>query len=237
MSRRSFFVAIGIVVLLGGTLGTGLLLLLRYEPTYYSEALPPEGEQRQRQSKEFLTEFSELQSNLNLPEWSARFTDQQINSFLNETFAQTGLAEKLLPEGITDLRVAFEPEHMRLAFRYRGGLVNTVVSVTLRFWLPRTETNVLAVQLEGFRAGLVPFTAQWLLEHISETARQNGIEVTWYRHEGHPVALVRFQADQARSTLQFKGVQFEQGQVIIHGRSTEGRAALPSSPRTLAARD
>jgi hypothetical protein len=29
-------------------------------------------------------------------------------------------------------------------------------------------------------------------ERISEVARQNEIEVNWYRHDGYPVAVVRF---------------------------------------------
>ena len=57
-------------------------------------------------------------------------------------------------------------------------------------------------------------------------ARNNGIEVSWFRHEGYPVALIRFQADQARPTLQFKAVQFEQGSITIHGRSREGQPGL-----------
>lgn len=235
MSRRSFLMTVGVVVLLGSALTTTLLLLLRHEPAYYQSAAPDHGERRARLSQEFLSEFSEFWSALSGDrDWYARFSDEQINSYLHEAFLQCGLSEKLLPEGICDPRVIFEQDRMRLAFRYRGGLVNPVVSVTLRLWLPRAETNVLALQLEGFRAGLVPFTAQWLLEHISETARQNGIEVQWYRHEGYPVALLRFQADQARPTLQFKGVQFEHGQLTIHGRSAESRAALPSTPRDVA---
>ena len=76
------------------------------------------------------------------------------------------------------------------------------------------------MRLEHIDAGLVPFTAQWLLERISEVARNNDIEVNWYRHEGYPVALIRFQADQARPTLQFKAVQFERDR----SRSTGVRA-------------
>ena len=51
--------------------------------------------------------------------------------------------------------------------------------------------------------------------------------MSWYRHEGHPVALLRFQANQARPTLRLKVVSFEQGQVTIHGESAErARAGL-----------
>jgi hypothetical protein len=120
---------------------------------------------------------------------------------------------------------------MRLSFRYRSRFITTVISLQLRVWVPRGEPTVVALGLESFRAGLVPFTAQWLLERISEVARQNSIEVSWYRHEGHPVALVRFQADQPRPTLELKAVQFEPGRITIHGQCTEPRAEAPAPVR------
>src|SRR4051794_18911426 len=103
MSRRSFFVAVGIVLLLLFGLGLTLHLLLRYEPGHYRLAAVPPGAHRLKLSKEFLSEFSEFWSALNRDkDWYARFTDEQINSYLNESFLQSGLAEKLLPEGISE---------------------------------------------------------------------------------------------------------------------------------------
>jgi hypothetical protein len=228
MSRRSVIVAVGIVVFLTCSVGTGLFLLLHYEPDHYRRCAIPPGDSRIHDSQAFYSVFSELLSDMNgTAPWQARFTDQQINSYLNEAFVHSGLSDKLLPEGISEPRVAFEPERMRLSFRYRSRFVNTVVSVTLRIWLPRSEPNVVALQLQGLQAGLVPFTAQWLLERISEVARQNGIEVSWYRHEGYPVALLRFQADQPQPTLQLQAVQFEDGSITIRGRSNEARTQAP----------
>ena len=36
----------------------------------------------------------------------------------------------------------------------------------------------------------MPISAQSLQEEISALARSRKLEVTWYRHEGHPVALL-----------------------------------------------
>jgi hypothetical protein len=143
---------------------------------------------------------------------------------------KSGFAEKLLPEGISEPRVQFDPERMRLSFRYTSRFVSSIVSVRLRVWLPKTEKNIVALCLEEIKAGLVPFSAQWLLERLSEAARQHAIEVNWYRHEGYPVALLRFQADRARPTVQLSGVQFDQGVLRIQGRSLEPRAHAPVHP-------
>jgi hypothetical protein len=219
MSRRSFIVAVGIVVFLTGSTATALLLLLHYEPQHHRRSAVPPGDNRVQLSQEFYRLFFALVSDMNGKDlWQASFSDEQINSYLNEAFIHSGMSEKLLPEGISEPRVAFEPERMRLSFRYRSRFVNTVVSITLRIWLPRNDPNVVVLQLEGLQAGLVPFTAQWLLERISEVPRKNGIDVSWYRHEGCPVALVRFQNDQPHPTLQLQAVQFEDHVITIRGR-------------------
>ncbi len=225
MSRRSLLGAIGIVVLLVTALGAGVVLLLRVEPKYHREAAVPASAQRIHDSRDFTRDFSDLIGSItsSQPNWGKTFTDKQINSYLGEGFLQPGLAERLLPEGISEPRVTFEPDLMRLSFRYSSRLVSTIISVALRVWLPPSEPNVLALSIEGFHAGAVPFKAQWLLERISEVARQNDVDVTWYRHEGHPVAILRFQADKARPTLRLKVVRFEKGKVQIQGESTGER--------------
>lgn len=226
MSRRSFFLAVGIVAALLALGGGFVYALLRYEPGYYRNYEPPAAELRARCSQEFIKECLEVVNAVDGErDWYARLSDEQINSYLAEDFLRQGLAEKFLPEGVTEPRVFFEPERMRLAFRYKSRFVNTVISLSLRLWLPTGETNVVALQLERFNAGLLPFSAQWLLERIGEVARQNNVEVSWYRHEGHPVALLRFQADRARPTLQLKTVKIEPGLMLLHGRSNDARAA------------
>jgi hypothetical protein len=235
MSRRSFILALAIVVVLTGSVGTLLVLLLQYEPHHHRSSATPPGERRVAQSKAFYSKLSDLFSEMNgTAPWWQTFTDEQINSYLNEGFVHSGLGERLLPEGIREPRVLFEQDRMRLSFRYRSRFISTVVSVTFRIWLPENEANVVAVCLERIQAGLVPYSAHWLLERIAEAARQDGIEVTWYRHQGYPVALVRFQADQPRTTLQLKAVRFQQGSITIHGQTSQSfSAVVPSGVKFL----
>jgi hypothetical protein len=227
MSRRSFLVALGLAVFGAASVAATLFGLLHYEPGHYRRAAVADAETRGKLSAAFMNEFSSFVSSMTTdPDgWYGTFPDNQINSFLAEQFIKCGLGDKVLPEGISEPRLVFEEDRLQLAFRYRSRLIHTVVSISARIWLPRTEPNVVAVQLLGFRAGALPFTAQWLLERISESARQNGIEVSWYRHEGQPVALLRFQADQARPTYQLTGIQIERGRITISGRSADDQAA------------
>ena len=235
MSRRSFLVAVGIVLLLGCTVAGSLYALLSYEPGHYRRAAVPPGEERCQLGQECFKELMEFIDAVKNDHdgWYCRLGDRQINSYLEEKFVHSGLSEKFLADRVSEPRVVFTPELVRLAFRYRSRLVSTVVSIDLRVWLPKGEGNVVAIQLESLRAGALPFKAQWLLEQISETARQNGVEVDWYRHAGHPVALVRFQADQPRPTLQLKKIQLEAGQLTVTGRTGE-QAALAAPGKALA---
>jgi hypothetical protein len=238
MSRRSILVAISLVLFGGVSVGATLYALLHYEPGHYRRAAVAPGEHRVKLSIEFYKEFCAFVNSMSTEpdHWFGEFSDERINSYLDEQLMRCGLGDKILPDGISEPRVIFEEDRLQLAFRYRSRLVNTVVSISARVWLPKAESNVVAVQLQGFRAGALPFTAQWLLERISESARQNGIEVNWYRHEGYPVALLRFQADQARPTLQLTAIQIERGKITIHGRSADERAALPFPGPSLASR-
>jgi hypothetical protein len=195
MNRKSVLFGIG-VGLLVVSVGTVLTLLLVHEPAVYARANQPEGEERKHLSGHFNSEFLRLYDGIrNDPTWYATFDEKSINSYFEEDFIHTGIAKSVLPEGVSAPRVAIEPDKIRLAFRYNIGPWNTIITIDMRVWLAnKREPNVIALELQGLHAGSLPIAAQSLLEQISETARQNGIKVIWYRYQGNPVALLKFQA-------------------------------------------
>ncbi len=234
MSRRSVLVAFGVFVLLVATLVGGLWLLVRYEPRFYSNLLTMDDDDRYKASQEFLTEITPILAALMGGEergWHGRFTDRQVNGYFAEGFIRQGFDKSLRDRGFSEPRIVFEEDRIRLAVRYKKGFVNTVITMCLRVWVPASEPNALAIQLECLKSGLVPFSAQWLLEQAVEPVRQHGNEVTWYRHQGLPVALVRFQADRPRPSLQLKSIQIEQGVLTVNGQSV---AAVGRPPRSIA---
>jgi hypothetical protein len=231
MTRRSFLLTFTIftVLLCGGA--TVLCMLIRFEPSRYADSAIPPGPIRTEKSKEFYTEFCALITALsNEHDLDAHFTDEQINSYFVEGFVQSGLDHHMLPEEISQPRLVFEPDRVRLAFRYGSGFWSTVISVDMKVWLAKGEANAVLLELESFQAGFVPISAQSILERISEVGRRNGIDVSWFRHEGHPVALLRFQADQPRTPLQLQAVRLEQGAVTIQIRANDGVPARNNPP-------
>jgi len=230
------------------TLLATLYALVRHVPAYYCDAMPPAGKERQRQAAKFASDFAQFYQDVTYNrQWSVRFGQQAINSFFAEHLNQSGLGDGLvpatdqsvdrrtpftLPDGLSDPRLLVRADGFRLGLRYRWGPLDTVLSIDMRVWLAAGELNVVALELQGLHVGALPISAQSLLERISETARSNNIEVTWYRYHGNPVALLRFQADQELPTYRLDHIALKDHEIGVWGRSSDGpsmRAATPAS--------
>jgi hypothetical protein len=228
MSRRSVLVTLGIVLCLIGSIAGVLGALVHHELEWYTHASVPPGHDRTVHSDEFSTSFLDLITGAEddkLP-WAVGFTDEQINSFFAEGFIQSGLERKVLPEGVSDPRIALEPGKLRLAFRYGKGAWSTVISIDFGVWLATGEQNALVLELEAFRAGAMPIAAQSVLQHITDAVKNNNsnVELNWYRNPatGRPCAVLRIQPDHPRPTIVLQTVQIEQGKMVIGCKYNDG---------------
>lgn len=219
MSRKSVGIALGIVgVLVVGGLGT-LAAMLRYQPEFYRRAAVPPGEQRKQRSSEFRSQFYSLLSDIkNYKVWQGRFTDVQVNSYFEEDYLKPGNFERtMFPEGVNAPRIVVDNERLRMGLRYGSGLWSTIVSIDLHIWLAANEPNVVVVEIERIRAGAVPISAQSILDKLSETLRRQDIEVTWYRRDGKPTALLRFGAGRQEVGVQLLLLKLQPGMLTING--------------------
>jgi hypothetical protein len=225
MSRKSVFLSLGLLLLITSSVSAGLVFLVRHEPDFYRRCCLPPGPARKQHSRDFQMEFTGFVGAVTShhESWGAKFTEEQINSFFEEDFIESGW-EKILPPGITAPRVVIEADKIRLAFRYGSGAWSTIVSLDIRMWLIKKEPNVLALELQGLHAGSLPISPQSLLDRIEEMAHGSHIQVSWYRHNGNPVALLRFQADRPHPTIELQHLNLEHGAISIEGRSTEPEA-------------
>jgi len=221
MRRKSFILALVAVVLLLAGVGTALVVMARHEPAYYQRGSIAGGAERRRLSKDFLAEFYQLWNAVqgeDQPSWAAQFMTEQINAFFQEDFLLSRMDDKFLPDNVSKPRVAIDGDRLRVGFRYGSGGWSTIITIDMRLWVAKGEINTVGLELLGLHAGALPINTQSLLEHVSEVARRNNIEVSWYRHERHPVALLRFGADQPRVSLQLQRVELQSGKMIIQGR-------------------
>ena len=209
-----------VLLLAGVALAAGVVL--RHEPHFYCiRAVEPSAERKQLSSK-FVVDFAQAVLNVKggEPHWSCTFSDAEINSFFQEDFIASGEVEGLRKLGISEPRVAFEDDCIRVAFRYGAGIWSTIVSYDLRVWAVPKEPNVVAVEIRGRRLGALPVSAQTLLDQLAQLAKDrsgNNIEVTRFRYKGNPVALIRFQPDMNPPTAQLKCLKVLPGALKVGG--------------------
>jgi hypothetical protein len=226
MRRRSFWLSILLVVLIGGgVLGT-LTVLTQHEPAFYRRAGIPPGQERKEISARCEGRAFGVVNDIRVGggdkgNWGGQFSEAELNCYLAEHFITSGLAKKMLPEGISDPRIAIDKNCIRLGFRYGCSPWSTVVSVSFRAWLAKGEPNVIILELQGLHAGALPISAQSLLEDISDALRQQNIQVSWYRHDGYPTAALKFQSDQPRPPAQLLQLEATPGMLTVVGHSNE----------------
>lgn len=221
--QRGVLVGAGIVTVALALLGVGAGLV-RCEPGFYRRLALPPGEERKQHSDEFTSAFVRLLSGIvDKSQWYGHFTAEQINSYFMEDFTRNGTMDQTLPDGIHDPRIALDQDKVRLAFRYGKEPWSTIMSIDMRVWLVPKEYNVVALELQGMRAGLLPISAQSILERLSEAIRKQNrsIDVTWYRLNGNPVALIRFQADKPVPTIHLQRLELTSGEMKIWGCAVE----------------
>jgi hypothetical protein len=223
MRRRAVLWVFTIVTLALVASAGALTLLFRHVPAFYTRSAIPKGSARQALSQEFLMRSTELWGAINSdrPTEHSYFQDQ-INGYLQEREGESEPMRKRssapiieIPDEIHNIRVTFDDDLIRLGFRYGKGWWSTVVTIDFRVWLVARKPNVIALELCNFRAGAIPLGTQALLDYVSEATRDHNIEVNWYRHGGHPVALLQFQANQIRPTFQIRRLEVKPGQLVI----------------------
>lgn len=227
MTRRSFILAVLIGIILIGATGLGLAWMFRYEPRFYMLATMPAGAERERLSGEFASEFTNkvLNGILNEQPWKAGFSQDQLNSYFEEDFLTKHSTKNPLPEGVSQPRMYFGANTVRLGFRYGSEPWATVVNLEVRPWLAPGELNALALEILSLRAGAFPISAQTLLERVSEAAKSREIDVSWYRYNGHPVIVLKLQANKSQPTFQMTQFEVQDGILHLAGQ------AVASTPR------
>jgi len=222
------WVVLGLALAALAVVPTALWVLLTYQPEFYRNvaAIPPE--RRHAEAEKFLAQSLQLRNDIvNEPRWEAVFTDEQVNSWLEEDLV-SHFADQI-PPGVREPRVAFEMDRVHLGFQLDQGPVRSVVSVTARIRVP--GENELALTIEAIRAGVVPVPAEQLLDRITETARSHGLDVRWERDGEFPVALVKYTPDPRRRDVVLERLQILTGQIRLAGRSSKGRMlASPALP-------
>ncbi|MFL5243015.1 MAG: hypothetical protein ACJ8FY_12980 [Gemmataceae bacterium] len=231
MSRKSFLLGLAVALFLLSSTAGILIILVRHEDDDFRKSSLPPGAERKEQCAAFRQEIFDLTSSIHDDSkiaWGAELTAVQINSYFDDGLAGSGWDETFAREGINDPRVIVKQDKIRLGFRYGTGFWSTRIAIDFRVWIVPSEPNVICLELQGLHAGLLPISAQSLLERVSDLVRDQKIEVSWYRHKGNPVALLRFQSDQPRAAVRLKSLALQPGKISISGEAVETGAPRAS---------
>lgn len=219
MRRRNAILTFLLLLATLSAVGGALTALLKTDPDFYT-ATDHTAPDDTVAATAVVTRFGDLKNDIrSKPEWGATFTAEELNAFLREHLSTDGGLESFLPQGLHSPRVAIDGDRIQVAARYGEGFWSTVLSLEARVWLVKGEANVVALELLGVRAGLLPLGSQSFLDQISEAARDSNIAVSWFRHDGNPVGMCRFYADQAHPTTQIALFRAADGKLTIKGRS------------------
>ena len=220
MRRRRLLISVGLVLGFLALVLAGLVGAVKREPSFYTQADLPAGPERTTLSQQAVAKYSSILGMLDESSWHVDFSTEQVNAFFQEDYYKFG-GDDNWPEGVSAPRVKIEDGKMRFGFRYGAGISSTVVSLEIRLWKVADELNTVAMEIVSFRAGSLPLSTGNLLDLISQLARREKIDISWYREDGHPVAVMRFQSDLSRPTFQIDQIELKDGKAIISGRSTD----------------
>ena len=225
--RRQFFVFfVASSIVLGITLGI-LTITIKHVPSFYHRAEIPSAVDRQKLATECLRRSEEAFNMINSQPWALSISQEQLNGYLqDEQSRSAGLVT--FPENVHEPRIELEPDRLRIGFRYGSGWSSVLVSVDVKAWLVAKEPNVIAVELCGAWIGGWPLGSHWFMEYMTEIAKYQEADVTWYRHGSHPVALLRLQANQSRPTMVIRKFAIQQGNLLLSGKPT-GEAPPPET--------
>ena len=232
MRRRSLLLTLLILVVTVGLVAAGLYTLARREPAFYTAAVrDTSGPDSTADVGLVVTRVTELREDLRVgrPQWQAAFTATELNALFAELLDPGRDLSDSLPPGITAPRVAIDDDRILVGVRVQAGpgrvasdATTTVLSIELRPWLVKGEPNVVAVEVVGVWAGGLPVSSQRYLDRFADAMRGANVDVTWYRTNGNPVALMKLYADQPRPPTVVRTLTVADGKVTVGGQAAAG---------------
>jgi hypothetical protein len=191
-------------------------------PEFYKAALVERPVEQKAAADALEREVLSLNSEVRRPgRWEARFSQDQINGWL-----AADLPVKfpgVLPEGVSQPRVAIDADQVQMAVKFKQGDVETVLSLTGDAYLT-DRPNEVAIHIEHVRAGAFPVPLSRFLENIAEKAGDAGLPLRWDEQDGDPVALVTLPLDREEfkgKQLRVEEISINDGEIVVSGR-TEG---------------
>jgi hypothetical protein len=217
-----------IAILAGAAATYGLWKATKQVPEFYHVALQKPPEKQKEAGKALEQQMLELHNEVrHTGRWEATFTDEQINGWL-----AADLPEKFpnaLPRGVSEPRVAIQPEEALVACKYESPKITTIFSMGVEISLT-DEPNVIAVRIRQARAGLMPIPLKQILDHATKYAHRSEVPLRWVEEDGDPVALVTVPAERKEFIhrhIRIESIELRDGMVHLAGRTDDSEQRAP----------
>lgn len=222
MRRWILRLSITLTVMLssGGVAAWWLIRQTRQVPDFYTRATAQAPDTTAEASRRLQADVKRLKADAaKVGFWRAQFSDEEINAWLVEELPKK--FPRLLARGASQPRVVIEGDRMLAAVRYKNRRIDTVISCELQVALTE-EPNMLALKVNGLKAGALPLPLSKFLKGISKEAANGDIDVRWDLAESGPIALVTVPSDDPRyviSPVTVESVVLTDGQLSLAGHT------------------
>jgi hypothetical protein len=222
------FLAVGLFVLALAAVGAfyAAWRATQHVPEFYQVAIQKQPEVHVAAAQRLEQKFQALHQEVRRTgRWEATFTDEQINGWLAADLPAK--FPNVLPKGVSEPRVAIQPEEAKVACRYQTPKVETVFSMGVEVALTE-EPNVVAVRIRAARAGLMPIPLDQLLKHATKYAHKSEVPLRWTQEDGDPVALVTVPSERKEfihRKIHIETVELRDGAVYLAGRTDDSELA------------
>lgn len=174
------------LLLVCSLVGWGLWHAAGHVEPFYQAAIEVDTATLAQASEELEVQATNLYSTAQRPgEWSALFTDQQINGWL-ATKLEDDFAD-ILPDEVKDIRVAVESNKILLGFRVKHKKLDAVISLTAKLFL--TSPDTIALQLESASLGAIPVPLDRIVQELASNHVTSKLPIQWTEQDSKPVAM------------------------------------------------
>lgn len=204
-------------------------LLVRHEPAFYRSRAPAaalDGEPPPGQAtlgRRLMTKLSALNADWGRPgPWGAALTEAEINAWLATDLPRNHA--RLLPDGISDPRVAITSRRLRVGARVGGTMVGGVAALEVEVVL--RAANQIGIVAVDARLGCLPLPRGPVIHEIARRIDSLGMATELRRLDGRTVLLVYIPSthDAGTTSQWLESLALEDGEVLVAGVT---RAAAP----------
>lgn len=215
------------VAIIGGASLAGLTAA-RYEPAFYRTAdMPQDPSVVDPLARRMMSKASGLHASAGrIGEWGEAVSDREVNAWLATDLPRNHRG--LLPPGISQPRVAFQPRRLQVGARAALGPLSAVVWADVEVWFKGVDQ--LGLRLVASGIGSIPMPRDATLRLIASRLALAGFVTDMRRADGRAVLVVSppMTYDQRRRGWRLESLAIEAGELLLAGSTGEtGKGAEP----------